>query len=235
MSGIDEAALRGAANWESKPISILEPGPNTRALIPQAWWPVAESADPQERVRAALALWTADFLELIPRYAAVLNSSLVDVRVAKHTWLDTPSLDYVVRCFDGQLLVWVGEDPRTIGDEMPPLFDSVPPVVQTFLRDVHAGYTIYDGESCGVTSPSAMKTLAAYWGRPDRNEIEEWDEDYPFPGSQRLLLVTGSGTSHLFTSPDLPAGTAVTYFEPEYEIVPFGQALDIFMNMPLGG
>jgi hypothetical protein len=68
-----------------------------------------------------------------------------------------------------------------------------------------------------------------------RNEIEEWDEDYPFPGSQRLLLVTGNGTPHLFTSPDLPVGTAVTYFEPEYEMRPFGEALDIFMNMPLGG
>lgn len=235
MSGIDEAALRAAADWESEPISILEPGEDTRALIPQAWWPVSESADPQDRAHAALALWNTDFLELIPRYAAVLHNSLVDVRVAKHTWLAAPSLDYVVRRFDGDLVVWVGEDPRTIGDEMPPLFDSVPPAVQAFLRQVHAGYTIYDGESCGVTSPSAMKTLAAYWGEPDRNEIEEWDEDYSFPGSQRLLLVTGSETSHLFTSPDLPVGTAVTYFEPEYEIVPFGKGLDTFMNMPLGG
>src|SRR5689334_23439807 len=100
MSGIDEAALMAAANWESEPIRILEPGEHTRTLIPEAWWPVAESADPHNRAHAALALWNTDFLELIPRYADVLHNSLVDVRVAKHTWLDAQSLDYVVQRFD---------------------------------------------------------------------------------------------------------------------------------------
>lgn len=233
MSGIDESALAAATDWDSGPISVLEPGPTTRSLIPQAWWPVAESADPRDRVRAALATWTEDFLAMIPCYAGVLRNSLVDVRVAKHSWLSAPSLDYVVSRFNGELLVWVGEDPRTFGDEIPPLFESVPPAVQTFLRTVHAGYTIYDGESCGVASPSAMRTLAAYWGKPDRDEFEEWEEDYPFPGSRRLLMITRCDTPKLFTSPDLPPGTAVTYFEPEYEMLPFGEALDIFMNMPV--
>src|SRR5689334_3234689 len=73
MSGIDEAALMAAANWESEPIRILEPGEHTRTLIPEAWWPVAESADPHNRAHAALALWNTDFLELIPRYADVLQ------------------------------------------------------------------------------------------------------------------------------------------------------------------
>lgn len=69
-----------------------------------------------------------------------------------------------------------------------------------------------------------MKTLAARW------------DDHEFPGTQRLLFVTeGAADAGLCTSPDLPPGTAVTYFEPDFEVEPFGEALDKFMNMPLGG
>jgi len=31
----------------------------------------------------------------------------------------------------------------------------------------------------------------------------------------------------------LPAGTAVTYFEPDFELKQFGESLDLFMTMPL--
>lgn len=234
MTGIDEAALIAAADWDAKPIRLLDAGPQTRARIPESWWPVAESTDPDARKSAALAPWNTDFLELIPRYARALRTALVDVRVAQHSWLSAPSLDYVLRRFDGELVVWVGEEPRLTGPA-PPLFDSVPAAVRMFLRQVHAGFSTYDGVSCGVNSPSDMTTLAAYWGRPERNEVVDWDEDHEFPGSQRLLLVTSNDTAHLFTSPDLPADTAVTYFEPDYEIQPFGPALDTFLNMPLGG
>lgn len=237
MTGIDQAALAAAANWDTNPISILDPGPRTRALTPQAWWPVAESADPEERKHTALALWNADFLELIPRYAQALHNALVDVRVAQHSWFSAPSLDYVLRTWNGELAVWVGEDPRTFGEQDPPMFESVPAPARTFLRQVHAGYTTWDGESCGLIAPRNMTTLAARWGDPDDNEIYEWEEqDHQFPGTQRLLVLTeGSVDADLCTSPDLPAGTAVTYFEPDFEVRPFGAALDIFLNMPLGG
>lgn len=235
MTGIDQAALAAATTWDSTPIRVLDAGPQTRSLIPQPWWPAAESADPEDRKRAALALWNAEFLDLIPHYAQALRTALVDVRVAQHSWLTAPSLDYVLRRFDGELVVWVGEDPRTFTIPASALFGSVPAPVRTFLRQVHAGFSTYDGTSCGVNAPSDMTTLAAYWGRPTDNDVIEWEEDHPFPGSQRLLLVTGNDTAHLFTSPDLPADTAVVYFEPDYEIHPFGPALDMFLNMPLGG
>jgi hypothetical protein len=236
MAGIDEETLIAAvAGWQFKEVRILQPGSTTRQLIPESWWPVAESTDPEERKRAALALWNDDFLALIPRYAEALRSNLIDVRVARHDFLTTPSLDYVLRTDEGELRVWSGKDPRSFGDSEPPLFHAVPAPVQAFLRKVHAGYATSDGETLGLVAPSGMVTLAARWFQPpESNEIIEWFEDIPFPGTQRLLFLTGDGDdTALYVSPDLPAGQAITYYEPDFEIAPFGEALDDFITRPL--
>lgn len=183
MAGIDQAALAAAvAGWGNATVEILVPSPQTRAVVPEAWWSIAESVDPEERKDIALALWNSEFLALVPRFSEALRSALLDVRVAQHSWQSAPSLDYVLRAWDGEPKVWMGEDPRTFG-------------------------------------PS-----------------EPWDTStYPFPGSQRLLLVTEYvGHPYLLTSAELPPGTAVTYFEPDFEVTPFGEALDEFLNKPLG-
>jgi len=238
MAGIDQAALAEAvAGWGNATVEILAPSPQTRSSIPEGWWPVAESPDPEERKRVALSLWNAEFLDLVPQYGEALLSALLDVRVAQHSWQVTPTLDYVVRAWDGEPKVWMGEDPRTFGSSEPPMFDSLPDPAQTFLRRVHAGFTTLDGKSCGLMPPTDMRTLADSWGQPDEVDVSEcWDSStFPFPGTQRLLLITEyGGHPYLFTSPDLPAGTAVTYFEPDFEVTPFGDALDDFLNKPLG-
>ncbi|MCZ8380081.1 hypothetical protein O6P37_14505 [Mycobacterium sp. CPCC 205372] len=236
MAGIDHEALAAAMPWETEPFTILEPGEQTRAATPQAWWPIVESSDPQDRRQAALALWNDDFLSLIPNFAQALHDDLVDVRVVAHPWIGAASLDYVVAASAGEGYgVWMGEDPATFGDDDPPLFDSLPPPVQTFLRRVHAGFTTWDRESCGLTPPSIMNTLAAYWGDPEDSARIEWYEtEAEAPEMRRLLRVTGRGPhGDLLTSPDLPADSAVTYFEPDFELKPFGESLDLFMTMPL--
>jgi hypothetical protein len=205
-------------------------------VIPQAWWPIADSADPGERKQAALALWNDDFLALIPSFAQALRDDLVDVRVVVHPWIGAPSLDYVVAAGGGEGYgVWMGENPSTFGSDDPPLFDSLPQPVQTFLRRVHAGFTTWDRESCGLTPPSIMTTLAAHWGDPeDSSRIEWYETETEPPEMRRLLRVTGRGPhADLLTSPDLPVGSAVTYFEPDFELKPFGETLDLFMTMPL--
>lgn len=64
----------------------------------------------------------------------------------------------------------------------------------------------------------------------------EWDHEIPLPDSRRFLRVTGRETySDLLTSPDLPLGTAVTYYEPDLELTTFGEALDEFLMIPLEG
>jgi len=235
MAEIDQQALTAAVDdWLVKDVTILEPSSQTRAIIPENWWPVAESTDPEERKHAALALWNADFLALIPRYAHALQTSLVDVRVARHGHLTTASLDYVLRTDEGGLCVWAGEDPRTFDNAEPPFFAALPTPVQTFLRQVHSGYTTFDDETYGLATPANMTTLAARWGDPDTNEIIEWFEDVPFPGTQRLIFLTGvNDETALYVSPDLPAGQAITYYEPDFEIAPFGEALDDFLTGPL--
>ncbi len=238
MAGIDQAALTAAvAEWGNATVEILAPSPQTRTVVPETWWPVVESLDPEERKDVALALWNSEFLDLVPRFDEALRSALLDVRVAQHSWQGTPTLDYVVRARDGRPKVWMGEDARTFGHSEPPMFDSLPGPARTFLRQVHAGFTTLNGKSCGLMPPADMQTLADSWGHPDDSDVAEcWDAStYPFPGTQRLLLITEyGGHPYLFTSPDLPAGTAVTYFEPDFEVTSFGEALDDFLNKPLG-
>lgn len=238
MAGIDQAALAAAvAEWGNATVEILAPSPQTRAVIPEAWWSIAESVDPEERKDVALALWNSEFLALVPRFSEALRSALLDVRVAQHSWQSAPTLDYVLRAWDGEPKVWMGEDPRTFGPSEPPMFDSLPDPARTFLRQVHAGFTTLNGKSCGLMPPADMQTLADSWGQPDESDIAEcWDTStYQFPGTQRLLLITEYvGHPYLFTSPELPPGTAVTYFEPDFEVTPFGAALDEFLNKPLG-
>ena len=236
---MDRDELAGAlTGWADTPFEILEPGPATRAVIPQAWWPVAESSDPQERIAAALSLWNTDFLDLIPRFAAALHTDLVDVRVVKHSWVEAPTLDYVMRSEVDGYATWMGESPA--GFVEPPLFDSLPQPVQVFLRTVHAGFTTWDGESCGLTAPRDMKTYAAYLDAAEDGVPgwfdSEWDHEIPLPDSRRFLRVTGRETySDLLTSPDLPLGAAVTYYEPDLELTTFGEALEEFLMIPLEG
>ena len=138
MAGLDQKALAAAMPWETDPFSILKPGEATRAEIPEAWFPIAESADPAGRTSSALALWNNEFLAMVPGFARALRNDLIDVRVTRHQWIDAPSLDYVVAAADGYA-VWMGESPSTFGDRVPPLFDSLPAAAQVFLRHVHAG------------------------------------------------------------------------------------------------
>lgn len=238
MPGIDHEALAAAMPWETEPFAILEPGEDARSSIARTWWPILDSTDPADRRSSALALWNVEFLSLVPRFARALRDDLVDVRVVKHPWIDVPSLDYVVASTgDEGHAVWMGESPAGFGDHDPPLFDSLPAPARTFLREVHAGFTTWDRESCGLTPPRLMQTLAAYWGDPDDAERIEWYEtEVDPPEMRRLLRVTGRGPhGDLLTSPDLPAGSAVTYFEPDFELKPFGESLDLFMTLPLEG
>lgn len=233
MAGINHEALAAAMPWETDSFTILEPGDETRAAIPAAWWPVAESTDPDERKLNAMAAWNDDFLAMVPRFAQSLRAGLIDVRVVKHPWIDRPSLDYIVAGADGYA-VWMGEDP-TARPQAPPSFDSLPDPAQVFLRRVHAGFTTWDRESCGLAPPSLMRTLADHWGDPDDQSSIDWYETAsPPPRMDRLLRITGRGPhADLLTSRDLPPGSAVTYFEPDFELTSFGDALDAFMTMPL--
>lgn len=236
MAGVDQDALAAAMPWHENPFTVVDPGDTSaRAQIPPAWWPILDCGSPAERSSAARTLWNNEFLALIPRFTQALDSHLLDVRVVQHAGLTAPALDYVFATDAGGREVWMGESPDTFGHHDPPLFSSLPAPVRTFLQRVHAGFTTWDGESCGLAPPTLMQTLASR--RDDHGgqaRIEWYETAHEPPTMQRLLRVTGRGPhADLFTSPDLPPGLAVTYFEPDFELRAFGEALDLFMMMPL--
>ncbi|GAS88783.1 hypothetical protein [Mycolicibacterium brisbanense] len=237
MAGIDTAALTQAfSDWAPNQFAILEPGEDTRHRIPDAWWPTAASPDPDERKVAAMALWNNDFLAMIPRFAQALRERLVDVRVVQHSWLPAPTLDYVLIDDEGRHAVWLGEDPATFGDTEPTFFEALPPQADTFLRSVHAGFTTWDGESCGLIAPARMQTYAAYVGWPEPLSAPPADLEPDSIHPLRMLRIGGRESySDLLVSPDHPQGFAITYFEPDFDVTLFGHALDELMMMALEG
>ncbi|WP_433204743.1 hypothetical protein ACQP1G_16570 [Nocardia sp. CA-107356] len=194
------------------------------ASVPQRWRGIADSVEPSERAAVALSLWNRDFLDLVPRFAHVLESALVDVRPC---YWQGPSgaeivLVYIVSSPGESLAVWVGWDPALFGDHRPTLWDSLPMQARTFLQEVHAGFTLPDGETCGLTRPRFMYSLAEWSGWPEG--IPEWEgnwwEDCEPVDSRRLLRITGNGSDFdLCTSPDLPAGTGLASSSGHLQVV----------------
>ncbi|AKC39211.1 Uncharacterised protein [Mycolicibacterium phlei] len=191
---------------------------------------IAASADPAQRVQLALARWNPDFLEMIPGFAAALHSRLRDVRVCY--WRDEgPALLYFVEAADGEVVVWVGWDPRTFTGPTPPLWQTLPTPARGFLRDVHPGFTILDGESFGLAQPSYMSTFAAWAGWP--TGIPDWDRPEVIASTDMLWLTTNGGDTAFCTSPHLAVGQVAVLFENDIDISDLGTELDQLMLHPL--
>ncbi|TEA07978.1 hypothetical protein [Mycobacteroides salmoniphilum] len=191
---------------------------------------VAASADPEQRVQLALARWNPGFLEMLPRFADALQSRLRDVQVCY--WRDEgPALLYFVEAADGDVVIWVGWDPRTFTGSTPPLWQTLPMPAREFLRDVHPGFTILDGESFGLAQPSYMSTFAAWAGWP--TGIPDWDRPDVIASTDMLWLTANGGDTALCTSPDLEIGQVAVLFENDIDIADLGTELDQLMLRPL--
>ncbi|MEU9806868.1 hypothetical protein [Mycobacterium sp. NPDC050853] len=194
---------------------------------------VAASADPAERVQLALARWNPDFLEMIPGFADVLRTRLRDVQVC-YWHEEGPALLYFVEAADGDIVVWVGWDPRTFTGPTPPLWQTLPMPAREFLRDVHPGFTILDGESFGLAQPSYMSSFAGWAGWAGcATGIPDWDRPEVIASTDMLWLTGNGGDSALCTSPDLEVGQVAVLFENDIDISEFGTELDQLMLRPL--
>lgn len=192
---------------------------------------IAAATDPAERVRMALTRWNHEFLDLVPGFAAALHASLRDVRVC-YWHGEGPALLYFVEDADGDIVVWVGWDPRIWTGATPPLWETLPAAVRQFLRDVHPGFTMLDGESFGLAQPSYMSAFATWAGWPDG--IPDWDDRQDGIASTDLLWLTGNGgDTAVCTSPDLTVGQAVVLFESDVTVSELGPELDRLMLTPL--
>ncbi|MFG1797644.1 hypothetical protein [Nocardia sp. NPDC049149] len=209
---------------EDRPVEFIDATTMDNVLVPARWRPIAESGDPAERTAIARSLWNSDFVELVPNFAAALDEQLADVRVC--LLREECVLVYAAAGVDEPWVVWIGWDPAAARDVTPPLWESVPGPVRTFLREVHAGYTAEDWESYGLLSPRHMRTFAAEAGFPDG--IPGWDKDV---AATRMLRLgkTYSGVTY-WVSPDLPSDKVVVTYEGDFDIEDLAPELDNLLS-----
>ncbi|QCB94772.1 hypothetical protein [Cellulomonas shaoxiangyii] len=216
LSGTEVAAT--LPGWAT---TLVEPGSADAVRLPGQWRAVLEDDDPARRRDAARTLWNPDLLALLPRFADALTTRVVDVRTCLVD--DLPALVYVASADDGSHVSWIGFDPRS-SPAAPPLWDSAPAPLRRFVRDVHAGFTSYTGESFGVVRPVDMATLADLADEPDG--IPGWEEGADISSTRLLRFTRDSGALHYCASPDLPPGQIALVYEGDVEGVDAGPELD---------
>ncbi|MFQ6331210.1 hypothetical protein ACLMAL_34450 [Nocardia sp. CWNU-33] len=206
---------------------LVEPGSPAAAHVPARWQAIARATWPQDRRELALALWNLDFLNVLPRFVAVLDEFLVDVRVAllRGDWV----LLYILRGEYQPPVIRIGWDPSTFGADEPPFFDCLPEPLRAFLRTVHAGFTAPEGESFGPLRPRDMITYAELG--VGHAVVHNWDADVEISPNRVMLIADAISGIRYCVSPDLPAGTIG--FELGGNIdspQPFDSTFDTFMS-----
>ena len=197
-------------------LTVLVAGTAEDADLPEQWRPIAASTDPAERSRTARALWNDDYLDLVPTFAGLLRTRLLDVRAC--LLADRPVLAYVLDTdYDGVQL-WAGAAPPDApldGAGAPPFWSSYPAPLRTFLSTVHAGFREPPHGANVPLPPALMETLADEWASLDMGEHwaeycrEAWEmgsDDVHVPYDRLVLFAdNGSGSSGLrmVISPDL--------------------------------
>jgi hypothetical protein len=180
---------------------LIEPGSTAAAHVPARWSAVASGVDPATRRAAAVALWNFDMAELTPRFTAVLDECLDDVRVCllRGDWV----LLYALRPPFGAHEFRIGWDPESFGADEPPYWQLLPEALRVFLRTVHAGFTDLDGISYGPARPRDMLTYREADIEPS---VRDWDAAVDIPAERVVLIAKGLGGTRYFVSPDLPDG-----------------------------
>jgi hypothetical protein len=188
---------------------VIGPGPH----VPERWHPIADADDAHTRCQIAVSLWNADFLDFVPEFASALRSELADVRIG-HIGTDAV-LIYAFEHFDAggperYVLCWIGWDPALFTASATPLFGSIPQPLQTFYREVHAGFLDPELMYYGPEQPRYLRNFLDFVGLTE-DDID-WAEEDPDPARTLVLGATG-GNVLLCVSPDLPDGQGVTVYD----------------------
>ena len=157
---------------------------------------------------------------MVPRFAHTLRDQLLDVLPCLVD--GEPTLIYVTSDY----ITWIGWDPRGT-EKLPPFWDRIPAPLQTFLHQVHAGFTAPDGESYGPMQPAYMQTLADLAGWPEG--IPGWDEQ-EIPTTRLLRIAKDSGNLEYCVSPDLPPGKVALVYEGDIDPHDLAPELDELMT-----
>lgn len=220
---VDLAEIRWALE-QGRALHAIEFPDTVTPDFPVRWQSIRAAVDAADRKIAALHLWNADFLDLIPEFAHTLYTELADVRVGRlgTDWVLVYALEHI-ESDRRSVVCWIGWDPATFGEIVPPYWFCVPKPLRTFLLEVHAGFTAPDRRSFGPQRPRGMRTLADLARYPDG--IPGWTDK---PASTRTLAValTQSGL-YACVSCDLQPGLGLPVYSGTMEPAqPFGQLLD---------
>jgi hypothetical protein len=213
-----------ASTLEDWSLTLTDPGAAPPRGLPKRWQSVAASTDPAVRVESAYALWNPDFLALVPQFADALRRRFLDVRIGLTE--DGLTMVYVARADSGGYVTWVGYDPATFG-ETPQFWDCFPGPLQTFLREVHAGFTSGSPLSYGPSRPRDMATLAERAGFPDG--IPGWNDEADIDSTRLLQIAKDGGLLRFCVSPDVGPGEIALVYQGDIDPVELGPEFDKLM------
>ncbi len=207
-----------------RPAVLVGSDPTELSRLPEQWVPIATGSDAAARRRTALGLWNPGFLDLVPEFAAALNTRFLDVRVAIVD--GDPALVYVTRDGTGAAVSWLGLDPRTFG-EPPTFWEIFPDPLRIFLREVHAGFVSGPEAAFGPLPPAYMRTLADDAGFPEG--IPGWEQNAEIPSTRLVRIATNGWLLDYCLSPDLPPDTVALVYEGDVDPQELGPELDELM------
>lgn len=183
--------------------------------IPHRWKTIASAPTPIERRQHALSLWGRAFMEFLPGFSTKFRDELSDVRVFQRELEGVVEnvLVYVAgRARDEFPALWLGWDPAILKQPISEFFDCFPVAVQTFLREVHAGFTAQDWESYGIRRPDSWQSFDGY----DWFPAESFEETGSDP-SQMMWFTKDSGQLYYCVNSRLPAGTVTLAYEGNFD------------------
>lgn len=202
------------------------------STLPEAWQAIANAGSARERARFALSRWDRAFLDLLPRFTALMREQLVDVVPA--VVAGESVLVYVTT--DGDAYApWLGTDPRDFG-EPSPIWDVLPQEMQAFQRDTHPGFGLTWPGVYGIRRPADQISryerleLADLGVTPDEAIVGEYDGE-PVREDEVYLLSFDEAQAFCCVSPRFRVGEIVVIHHHDFDVEDLWPTLDDVMVM----
>ncbi|MCX6468060.1 MAG: hypothetical protein NTW76_01920 [Corynebacteriales bacterium] len=229
--GVDRNAV--AALIVGGDVEWIDADSEAARALPEVWQAIVAARSAPERVRAAMARWDHEFVDLLPRFAALMREQLIDVVPA--VIAGDQVLIYVTT--DGDAYApWVGTDPSDFG-EVSPIWDVLPEPLRAFQRNTHPGFGLTWPGVYGIRTPADQISryerleLADLGVAPEEAVIGEYDGE-PVREDEVNLLSFDEAQAFYCVSPRFRVGEIVFIHYDDFDVVDLWPTLDDIMLMP---
>jgi hypothetical protein len=227
-SVVDRDAI--ASTIPSGSISWIDRDAPAAQSVPDRWTTILAEDPGRDRARRTMSAWDSGLLRRLPRFATLMEERLVDVQAAV---IDgEPMLVHVTLDGDDPA-PWTGTAPAdgSVASRVAPL---LPPELQAFQRELHAGFGLTWPGLYGFRPPSQQVSrydrlgLADLGVDPDEAVVEA--ADGTLLREDELFVVSSDGNqSYRCVSPRLEAGAMALVDHDELEVGELWPSLDAFM------